>query len=54
MSWLKARFTEPSTWAGLAALIPTVYTVACTGLNSAAVGTLAAGVAAVLLKEKTQ
>lgn len=43
MKWLKARFSEPSTWAGLSALVPTVFTVATTGLNPAAIATLAGG-----------
>lgn len=52
MSWLKSRFTEPSTWAGLAGLIPMVATAAAGGLTPDTIGGIVAGVAAVFMKEQ--
>lgn len=40
MNWLKNRFTEKSTWAGLITILATVYT----GADAAIVGTLASTV----------
>lgn len=51
MKWLTARLSEPSTWAGLAGLIPSAFALA-TNPTPAAIGGFVAGTAAVLMKEK--
>lgn len=52
MNWLLSRLKEPSTWAGLAGLIPTAAAVMTEPLTSQAIGAMVAGVAAVLMKEQ--
>jgi hypothetical protein len=51
MKWLANRLREPSTWAGFAALIPSVLTLMANP-TPAAIGGVVAGTAAVLMKEK--
>jgi hypothetical protein len=51
MKWMTARLREPSTWAGLAGLIPSVLTLMANP-TPAAIGGVVAGTAAVLMKEK--
>lgn len=51
MQWFKNRLVEPSTWAGFAALIPAVISLASHPLTPDAVGAFAAGVAAIFLRE---
>jgi len=51
MSFFKNRFREPSTWAGLAAIIGTAAQAWATK-DPAAIGTVFAGLAAVLTPEK--
>lgn len=51
MNWLASRIKEPSTWAGLAGLIPTGLQLAAAP-NPAAIGGFVAALAAVLMKEK--
>lgn len=52
MKWLINRLREPSTWAGLAALIPTAISLASAPLTPQLIGGAVAGLAAVLMKEK--
>lgn len=53
MKWFLNRMSEGSTWAGLAALLPTVLQVVATGqITPAGVSAIVGGVAAVLIKEK--
>lgn len=52
MKWLLARLSEPSTWAGFAALIPTAFTLISSPLTPQALGAAVAGLAAVMMKEK--
>lgn len=52
MKWLFQRLSEASTWAGFAALIPSVIGLVADRNNPAAWGAAATGVAAVLVKEK--
>lgn len=52
MKWLFQRLSEPSTWAGLAGLLPAVLSMVSGGVTPAALGGLVAGTAAVLMKEK--
>ena len=52
MKYLAARFKEPATWAGLAAMIPVVAQVATGTVSPDMVGAIAAGLAAVFMKEK--
>lgn len=52
MKWFLSRLREPSTWAGLAVVIPSVVQAVATGhLDPVQVGQLAAGAAAVLKGE---
>lgn len=51
MKWMTARLREPSTWAGLAGLIPSMFAVLANP-TPAAIGGIVAGTAAVLMKEK--
>ena len=51
-TWLKNRFAEASTYAGLAALIPTIAQAINHGWTPTIIGTLAAGIAAVLMPEQ--
>ena len=52
MKWLLKRLREPSTWAGLAVVIPTAVQAIATGqLDPAQVAQIAAGAAAVLKGE---
>lgn len=52
MKWLKNRLSEPSTWAGFAGLIPTIFTLAAGPLTPQVIGATVASVAAVLMKEQ--
>ncbi len=52
MNWFISRLREPSTWAGLAGLIPAVVQVSSGPVSSQAIGGLVAGLAAVLMREK--
>lgn len=52
MKWLLERLREPSTWAGLAGLLPAVISVSSGPVSSQAIGGIVAGVAAVLMREK--
>lgn len=52
MKWFMKRLSEPSTWAGLAGIIPSVFGMLATGVTPAAIGGVVAGVAAVLMQEK--
>lgn len=52
MKYFLARFREPSTWAGLAGLIPMVMAAASGPITPQVIGGITAGVAAVLMKEK--
>lgn len=54
MKWFIARMTEPSTWAGFAGLIPSLFSLFAGGVTPQAIGGTVAGVAAVLMKEKGQ
>lgn len=51
MNWIKRRLREPSTWAGLAALVPLVVQVVGEGGSPEQIGAIAAAAAAVLMKE---
>lgn len=52
MKWLLARFAEPSTWAGLAAMVPSLAQVAADRTNPAAWSAIVGGLVAVLAPEK--
>lgn len=52
MRWFKSRLSEPSTWAGLAGLLPMLFAAAAGPLTPQVIGGLVAGTAAVLMKEK--
>lgn len=52
MKWFIARLVEPSTWAGFAGLIPSIFSLFAGGVTPAAIGGTVAGVAAVLMKEQ--
>jgi len=52
MSWFKKRLQEPSTWAGLASLIPMIMGAAAGPMSPQVIGGLVAGVAAVLMPEQ--
>lgn len=54
MKWFIARMVEPSTWAGFAGLIPSLFSLFATGVTPQAIGGAVAGVAAVLMAEKGQ
>lgn len=53
MGWIKNRLREPSTWAGIAALVPLVVQAAIgpSGPTPEQYGAMAAGIAAVLMRE---
>lgn len=53
MEWLIARLAEPSTWAGLAAIVPALVSVAQSpgGVSPETIGAIAAGVAAAVMRE---
>lgn len=51
MKWFVSRMKEPSTWAGLAGLIPSVFALFAGGVTPQAIGGAVAGVAAVIMKE---
>jgi hypothetical protein len=51
MNYLKKRFAEGSTWAGLFGLIPAVITAAQNGISEASVGSLLVAVICVLYPE---
>lgn len=52
MKWFISRLSEPSTWAGFAGLIPSLFAVASGPMTPQVIGGVVAGVAAVLMKEK--
>lgn len=52
MAWILKRLSEPSTYAGLASLIPSVFALVTAGVTPAGIGGVVAGVAAVLMQEK--
>lgn len=52
MKWFVNRLSEPSTWAGFAGLIPSLFSLFAGGVTPAGIGGAVAGVAAVLMKEK--
>lgn len=54
MPWIFKRFKEPSTWAGLAGIIPSIAMVAADKNNPNAWGALVAGIAAVIIPEDSQ
>ncbi len=52
MTWLKNRLSEPSTWAGLAGLIPMAAGLIAGPVTPQAIGGLVAALAAVFMREK--
>lgn len=52
MKWLLSRLAEPSTWAGLAAALPSIVSLAANTNNPAAWAAAAGGIAAALLPEQ--
>jgi hypothetical protein len=53
-NWIRARASEPSTWAGVGTLVATAAQAYGTGGKAAAIGAVVSGVLAVLMKEKAQ
>lgn len=51
MNYLKKRFAEGSTWAGLFGLIPAVITAAQSGISEASVGSLLVALICVIYPE---
>ena len=53
MNWFKSRFKEPSTWAGMAGLLPGIIAAAAAGpVGPLVYAQIAGGVLAVLLPEQ--
>jgi Ni,Fe-hydrogenase III small subunit len=52
MRYLSARFKEPATWAGIAAIIPVAMQMAGGVASPDMIGAVAAGLAAIFMKEK--
>lgn len=52
MKWLLNRLTEPSTWAGLAGLLPAALSLGAGAPSPEMIGAFVAGLAAVLMKEQ--
>lgn len=51
MKYFLARFKEPSTWAGFAALIPMIIAASSGPVTPQVIGGITAGLAAVLMNE---
>ena len=51
MNYLKKRFAEGSTWAGLVGLIPALITAAQAGISEASVGSLLVALICVIYPE---
>lgn len=53
MKWFLGRMSEGTTWAGLAAILPSIIQVMASGrVTAEGVAAVAGGLAAVLIKEK--
>jgi len=52
MNYLSARLREPSTWAGIAALLPIAVQASSGHVDPQMVGAIAAGLAAVFMREQ--
>lgn len=52
MKWLLSRLAEPSTWAGLAAALPSIVSLAANTNNPAAWAAAAGGIAAAVIPEQ--
>lgn len=51
MNYLVQRLKEPATWAGLAAILPICAQMAAGNASPELIGALAAGIAAVFMRE---
>ncbi len=52
MNWFTKRFSEPSSWAGIGAMIPSILLLAHGVVDPTAITTVLAGLAAVFTPEK--
>ncbi len=52
MSWFTKRFSEPSSWAGVGIVIPSILALAHGVVDPQTIGTVIAGIAAIFAPEK--